>query len=718
MGTVAPAITRVFPIAAFGLVYRRMRHIIVTLGLVAACSSPSTPPPTKPDAADVKSCAVVLESRGATGVAGEFNDWAEVAFDDGELSLGDLPPGDYAYALVTDGERERPPTNTFTKWVDGVEYRALRVGDCAVPEWRVESADISVGRLEAEFAFVSASGGATLDPDSIVARAGAIDLPTMVDVETGRVSVSFELPTPGKYTVHLSASDVDGKSADLWLPMWFENEPFVWQDALLYLVFTDRFRDADGSGGDQPTGVAPIASYQGGDFAGVTQAIKDGYFADLGVNSLWLSPVYENPDGGFIGADGVNNFVGYHGYWPVDSLIAETRFGGDEALHELIREAHARGMRIVFDIVLNHVHEDHPYCTETPEFCATTCVCGTPGCGYDEKPRECQFAPYLPDLDYRNHAIVQRVTADVLELTRKFDVDALRIDAAKHMDHVIMRTLRLRLAELEAQGAAPFWLIGETFTFDRGEIMQYVNDTELHGQFDFPLFGAIRGVFAQGGSFRDLEGAAAASQREYGKHYSWMSPFLGNHDVERFATLWAGNSEGGFGNTPDLMADGTTEITQWDLINRLSMAFAFLLTQPGIPLVYYGDEVGLAGAGDPDNRRFMPGTLNANRQELLARVQQIGQLRGEITALRRGGRKELWINDDMYVYVRDAGPGEVAIVAMNKGSGAQTAEVQVPSALGLTGAMLTSRNSDRSARIIDGVFSLTLDPWEYVILTP
>jgi glycosidase len=500
--------------------------------------------------------------------------------------------------------------------------------------------------------------------------------------------------------------------------MWNDPEPTNWQDATMYLAFTDRFRDTDGSGADTPTDVEQIAGYQGGDFAGVTAAINAGYFEDLGVNTLWLSPIYENPDGGFTGSDGTHLYTGYHGYWPIDPLAAETRLGGDEALHTLVDTAHANGIRIVMDLVLNHVHEDHPYC-ETDGWCSTTCVCGTDGCGYDERARDCQFAPYLPDLDYRNHELTKQVAADVLELVRKFDFDGLRIDAAKHMDHVIIRRLRLEVQAIEDAGGAPFWLIGETFTFDRAEIMRYVNDVELHGQFDFPLFGAIRGTFAQGGSFRDLEGAAAASQREYGAHYGAMSPFLGNHDVERFATLWAGNNAGPFGGTPDLMAEGGAEITQWDLINPLSMAFVFLLTQPGVPLIYYGDEVGLAGSGDPDNRRFMPDVdgLNANQQELLGRVQQIGQLRRQIPALRRGVRKELWLDDDMYVYLRDGGADGVAIVAMNKG-GARTAEVQIPSALGVQGATFVSRNSDRSYRVLDGVMSLTLDPWEYVVLTP
>ena len=696
----------------------RQRIVLTLLFSFAACSGdggtvPETKPPTRP----TRSCNVTLDApRDADGV--QTPDGL-LEIKEGQVEFGELGEGEYPYLWTYDGDVEDPPDDTFTMWVGDVEYRALAVGDCRKPALSLVEANIVDGALAVTLQFQSATDGPALDPESVVVQAAGAAMDVVADAQTGVISVSSTLGEFGKYTLTASAADAGGNVVehDVWLPLWHEPTPRDWRDATMYLVFTDRFRDTDGSGAETPDGVESIAGFQGGDFAGVTAAIEEGYFDEMGVTALWLSPIYENPDQGFVGADGVHQYTGYHGYWPVDPFAAESRLGGDDALRELVAAAHARGIRVVLDVVLNHVHESHPYC-ENDGWCASTCVCGTEGCGYDEKPRICQFAPYLPDLDYRNHELTRRVSEDVLELVRKFDIDALRIDAAKHMDRVITRRLRLELQAIEDAGGAPFWLIGETFSFDRGEIMQFVNDSELHGQFDFPLFGAIRGTFAQGGSFRDLEGAAAASQREYGPHYSLMSPFLGNHDVERFATLWAGNNQGPFGNSPDLMAEGGADVTQWDLINRMSQAFLFVLTQPGVPLVYYGDEVGLAGSGDPDNRRFMPdvGALNANQTELLARVQQIGQLRQEIAALRRGGRKELWLDDDFYVYVRDAGD-DIAIIAMNKGS-ERTAEVQIPSALGVQGATFVSRNSDRSYRVIDGVMNITLDPWEYVVLTP
>ena len=696
------------------------------VALLAACSSPSSgTPEDKPGPNPRRSCVSTVTSTKADAVVGEFTDWEEVPLEDDKAVFEGLEPGEYAYAFVDDGEIEaRLPTNQYSKWFEDREYRNLRVPDCGAPTWEVQEAGIADGKLTAKLVFVSAATGTKLDPTSVVVQIDGREASVVADPESGLVIVDKTLDKPGKYTIRATAADADGIEVDeeLWFPIWYDEEPWTWQDAMLYLVFTDRFRDTDGDGASTPGGVEPIAGYMGGDFGGVTEAIEEGYFKELGVDALWLSPIYDNPDGGYIGMDGEHQFAGYHGYWPIEPLVTEPNFGGDAELRKLVGAAHARGMRIVLDVVLNHVHEDHPYCAEHPEWCATTCQCGTENCGWEGeggRPLDCQFAPYLPDLDYRNHAIVERVVEDVLALARKFDLDGFRIDAAKHMDRVIVRTLRLRTKELEKQGAAPFWFIGETFTGDRGLIMEYVNDSELHGQFDFPLFFAIRQAFAYDGSFRDLEGAAAGGQREYGTAYAWMSPFLGNHDVERFVSAAAGNVQGGFDDTPDLMGEGPQdEITQWDLLNRTSMAFAFTLTQPGVPLIYYGDEIGLAGGPDPDNRRMMPMALNANRLELLTRVQQLAKIRREVPALRHGGRKELWLDDSFYVYVRDGGPGEAAIVGMNKGSESRTETVAIHSALGLAGKKLTSRNSTREVTVIDGQIRLTLDPWEYVILTP
>lgn len=695
--------------------------------------------PTVVDQPDERSCTVTVTHRpggspGSVQLAGSFTDWQprdmQDADGDGtwEIDLDGLAAGAYAHKFIVDGAWESSiPVDVEAHWEGGVENRNLRVGDCTVPLLALEEAWATAdGRLQARIQVLRAEGGADVDPDSIVVTVGGQPVDAAFDAEQGTISVSLSDLPPGKHTVRVWAADQAGRAAEnqpLFVPLWVEDEPFSWDDALLYFVFTDRFRDGDaGSSPHGPTdGVETCANYQGGDFQGVIDALEDGWFEQLGVNTIWLSPVYDNPEGAWLGIDGVHWFSGYHGYWPLDHQSVQDRFGdagatADERLVQLVDAAHARGIRVMFDLVLNHVHEDHVYTAEHPEWFGDGCVCGTDGCGWDEAARTCWFTDYLPDLDYRNHDITERVLADTLQQLAEYDVDAVRVDAAKHMDHVIMRSLNSRLqAELSHPDGPSWYLVGETFTQDRGLLMDYVGDHELDGQFDFPMMSAVRDAFIHGGSFRSLETSVADGAAAYAG--GLMSPFLGNHDVDRFASEISGRAGDCWsGWLEDPMAEGGDEITAWDIINRQSMALAFTLTQPGVPLLYYGDEIGLHGIGDPDNRRpmhFEP-TLSANQSELLTRTRVIGRARAASPALRRGERVQLWVDDDLLVYalVED---DDVAIVALNKSEGERTESVPLQ-ALTSAGALVDLKVEGRSFATSDGNLQLSLGGWDWAVL--
>ncbi len=581
------------------------------------------------------------------------------------------------------------------------------------------------GEVEVEIVFASAASESPIDAGAIVATVGGVSVTPEVTDNVIRVSASGL--AAGKHTVKVTAADQDGVGAEneVFVPLWVEDEPFVWDDGYIYFAFTDRFRNGDYGDDlfDPISGLSTCANYQGGDFLGVLDALEEGYFEQLGVNTIWLSPIYENPEGSYLGTDGTHYFSGYHGYWPIDPTGIEQRWGDVEIdsearLKQLIEAAHERGIRIMFDLVLNHVHEDHVYIDEHPDWFGEGCVCGDAGCGWEEKPVECWFTDYLPDLNYKNHEILQRVVADTLWLVREYDVDALRIDAAKHMDHVIMRTLSMRIRDdVERVGGAEFYLVGETFTSDHDTIMDYVNDYELDGQFDFPVYYAIRNAFVYGGSFYDLESSVEYNASRWGSYL--MSPFMGNHDVTRIATEITGAAgDCWYDYYEDPMADGGGSVTEWDVINRMSMALAFTLTQPGVPLLYYGDEIGLHGSGDPDNRRFMSFDpyLSANQSELLGRAQAIGQARAGDAALRRGARVQLWVEDDVLVYALDNGGGDVSIVAMNKGGGSRTIAPDV-SSLGISGAsFVDATDSSRTVSEGGGTVSIDLGSWDYAVL--
>ena len=739
-----------------------------TWGLVlCACSSFELPDEDKdgiPDNVDTdvvipgalgpaRSCEVVIEARfdpnTDASVAGRFNEWVPAPMattGDGlfRASLGRLVPGTYAYKFVYDVTRgtpvwETPPPDVYTTFDGGIENRALRVGDCTKPSLRGTSGTASpAGDLEAVFTFLRAEDGAALDLGSVRATIGGLEVTPEVDDAAGLITVRASGLPPGKHSVRVQASDADGNLPEegaAWLPLWVEPEPYDWSSGLLYYVFTDRFKDGGPDGLPMPTpGAQTGTDFMGGDLVGALQLMESGWFEELGVRSIWLSPVNENPEGAFYGSHNAQ-YTGYHGYWPTHGRDVEDRLGttavpADQALADFVDAAHARGIRVLLDSVLNHVHEQHEYIAQHPGwFTAPPCPCTSdPGpCNWDGNPVYCWFTDYMPDLDFKNQEIVDQLLDDARWWMETYDVDGFRVDAAKHMDHVIMRSLSLRMHELyEVPTGIEVYTVGETFTFLNNQdlIMQFVADWELDGQFDFPLYYGLRDAATQT-RWREVSNQAHLATQKYGKHLHRMSPFMGNHDVSRIATdiqgcpTWAL-----FGGCPDVMkAPGAISDAQWNVINRMSTMFAVVATMPGVPLLYYGDEIGLAGAGDPDNRRMMSfDGLTEAQQTLLDRIRLLGRTRTEVPALQTGAWRELWVSDsdDLFMYARDAGGGDVALVAlrMNWTNEPRTWRVTIPADLGLEGAVLSDAlGGGRTWTVSGGGVDVTLSPWEHVIMT-
>ncbi|MED5267887.1 MAG: alpha-amylase family glycosyl hydrolase, partial [Candidatus Thermoplasmatota archaeon] len=476
----------------------------------------------------------------------------------------------------------------------------------------------------------------------------------------------------GKHTIGLS-SDGEEQLAVFWTGAQSE---FIWEDALIQMVMIDRFVNGNTSNDGLTSGSSFEADWQGGDLQGVTQMIESGYFENLGINAIWLSPLNTNPNGSFIAMDGVHRVSGYHGYWPVEPRQVNPRFGGEVALDELVRVAHSRGMRVIADFTINHVHEDHVYFKEHPEWFNDGCLCGTSGCDWTERRLDCLFMSYMPDIDWSNEEARDQMVSDALWWIERFDLDGLRIDAVKHVDDSAITALSTAIHERFERTGNDVYLKGETAMGWSGHslednqeqyatINQYISEDGLDGQADFVLYHAVvDNVFSkQHMDYRHLDYWTNRSQDQYVQG-AVMTPYIGSHDtpriisrIENDGTQWNQWSDQ---ETPGVPPD-------WAYA-RLKQSLGWLLTTPGAPVIYMGDEFGMHGGADPDNRRMLNFSLTSEQQDLHDFTALLGQFRLENEALRRGVYSTYYADANILAYEMISESQELLVVLNRGGS--------------------------------------------------
>ena len=562
----------------------------------------------------------------------------------------ELNEGLYCYKFIVDNEYIFDPANTYRGYCDGIENSVVRVGNVAPISHQIIDDTLVVSSVEnpnSDYAFIQ--NGATW----------VLDLTQLPD---------------GKHSITLSA---DGKEslAVFWTG---PNADFVWDDALIYMVMTDRFVNGNTSNDGSPSGAEPEADWIGGELEGVTQMIESGYFTDLGVNALWISPFNTNPTGSYIAADGQHQVSGYHGYWPVEPRQVDPRFGGEAALTEMVAAAHDAGLRVMADFVVNHVHEDHVYAQENPEWFNQGCICGTDMCDWTERRLDCLFMDYMPDLDWKNRDASEQIIADALWWAETFDLDGLRVDAVKHVDDYAMTNLATRINERFEATGTDFYLKGETAMGWSGHslednaeqyqtINRYIGDNALDGQADFVLYHAVvDNVFTTGNmDYQHLDYWTNRSQDQY-VDGAIMVPYLGSHDSSRYLSR--------------IQNDGT-QWNQWEEQARpttpsaasyqsAKQGIAWLLTTPGAPMLYMGDEFGQHGGADPDNRRMLDFNLNEDQQDLKNFTSEIANVRLENEALRRGVYSTFHAESDLLAYEMTSDEQSLLVI-LNRGGANQ-----------------------------------------------
>lgn len=634
----------------------------------------------------------------------------DVRLPDGACSANRLPDGALADAPWVSSDTPEPPppppcneltftyrdmaartvwlTGSFTRtpWAPSVAMGALEMTRGANGVWSVTTRINATGPVQ--YKFIVDGTRWERDPDNMM---------TAPDGNGGQNSV---------------VNVCGGAAASCGMPAAFD-----WRDTVMYFAMIDRFADGDGRAtpvpmadmGDPRTGAS--AQFAGGDLRGLDMRMP--YLADLGVTALWLSAPYKNRDTAGAAVDPSmdrHQYSAFHGYWPSPDNIdwtnparpaptprVEPRIGSDTDLRAVIASAHGatsangHGIRVLFDYVMKHVDtESGLYRAHNDWFArggnGQFRLCGPENLWDDAVwGTRCAFTSYLAPIDHDNPAARAWSVNDAVWWAREYGVDGLRLDAIKHVPLPWLTDLRARLnREVSSPRGGRFYLVGETFNYDdRNLLRSFINpQTMLDGQFDFPWRARLcEAVFTPGGRLDGFSRWVTENDTFYGSN-ALMSTWIGNHDIPRaihyasrqITDCRAGsNAQNGWTSDYRQPADAAP-------YERLGVAFAILLTSPGLPLIYYGDEIGLAGGGDPDNRRMMPwddNSLNPHQRALRTAVRTLARIRGANPSLGRGNRTTLSSTQDTWVY-RMGGCGAGArdvLIAVNRADAPQSVDL-------------------------------------------
>lgn len=534
----------------------------------------------------------------------------------------------------------------------------------------------------------------TIDP---AARPG--EYPLAIETPVGKTTIPFRLLAPLDAGTHFQG---------------------ITQDDVIYLIMVDRFSNGDAAN-DAPADAPRQANdrnnaraYHGGDLRGIINHLP--YLKALGVTALWLTPWHDNWNGVQTCEKPWCPSTYYHGYGAIDYYGVEDRFGTMETVRELVEKAHALGIKVIQDQVANHVGSRHPWANDPPldnwfhgtkqhhllnEFRGDLLLSPHATAEARRRTLDGWFSPDMPDMNQDEPEVARYEIQNALWWVGATGIDGIRQDTIQYMPRVFIRDLNAALHRQYPK----MWMVGEVFDRDPAHTAFFLGgragwdgvDTQLDAVFDFPLWQTSLDVFTGRKPARALR-----DMLKYDAVYSdaaRLVTMVGNHDVRRFPSLEGATTEGEM------------------------LHVAFMLTVRGTPQLYYGDEIGMAGADDPDNRRDFPGgwpadahnafdaaRRTAGEQQMYEWTRDWIRLRREHPAVRRGELIDLAFNDDLYVYARRSGR-EIIIIGINRAAEAKTATASA-ALLELTdGARGVPLVGGREPfAITSGKLSLTLPP--------
>jgi alpha-amylase len=482
--------------------------------------------------------------------------------------------------------------------------------------------------------------------------------------------------------------------------------PFVWEGANLYFLLTDRFNNGDTSNDinfDRTKETGELRGFEGGDIKGITQKVKEGYFTDLGINAIWMTPIVEQIHGGTDEGTGVT--YGYHGYWAKDWTRIDPNYGTKEDLHELVKEAHARGIRIVLDAVINHTGP----VTEKDPVWPDSWVRTDKQCTYEnyENTVTCTLVANLPDIKTESNENVElppqlaekwkaenRYEQEVKELDEffkrtghpraprfyiikwltdyitEFGVDGYRADTVKHTEAYVWEEFKAEcdyaFSEYKKNNADKvlddnkFYLVGEVYNYGVSTGQEFDFGDRKENYFDPPSFQSLI-------NFEFKYNSKNMGYEALFKHYDGIL----HNELKGFGTM----------NYLTSHDDGSP----FDAVRKKPFETANkLLLSPGTSQVYYGDESSrslvISGTdGDATLRSMMNWDSIAKRKrtkQVLTHWQKLGKFRANHPAVGSGVHQ--MVVDDPYYFYRSYQKGDykdLVVIGLDVDKGLKSIDV-------------------------------------------
>ena len=577
--------------------------------------------------------------------------------------------GDYYYYYVVDGTEELDAFNSEKADYSGKE--------CSVCHFK--KANVSVEASLSQYAMdyndnnvlsvkLTAKDGEGLETSEIAAitadlselglnREFAID-PTLME---GTISC-LNTVAAGEKTIPVTVKDIYGNVYTTATNVTVTERKksagdFDWDEAVIYFAVTDRFFDGDASNndaygvGDYNTGEKGGSSYHGGDFAGLNQKLD--YLKDLGVNTIWITPIVEN-----ITEDQHDNKTdtatyGYHGYWASDFTKLNKHLGTEQQFKALLDAAHSKGMKIMVDVVLNHAG----YGTEKYFNSILTDADGNSismirdsnnTISGDDKYDSLSD---LPDFVTENKAVTDQLVTWQTEWMSKYSIDYYRVDTVKHVETTTWEAFKNSLTKVNPD----FKMIGEYsgagYANNAGELGTGSMDALL--DFDF-------NDFAQKFVTGDISGVESSLQKRNGaiNNTATMGSFLSSHDEDSLQYKLVNESK----------------LSEEEAYNLMKVAATLQITAKGQPVLYYGEEIGQGGANNwplQTNRRDFDWTelekQKADSNSIYNHYKTMLAIRNAYTdVFARGNRSTVAVSDaDGYEVISRSYGSSTLYVGMN-----------------------------------------------------